>query len=87
MCCGDALFRIGRWLFVLSLYHDPDLLTRSARALLGMDYDWLLPTHLSPVRQPLPPAARVSAGGGAPPVARLIEWATGFRYMATIGRA
>jgi glyoxylase-like metal-dependent hydrolase (beta-lactamase superfamily II) len=87
MCCGDALIRIGRWLFTLGLYHDPDQMALSARKLLQMDYDWLLPTHLSPVRHPLPPDARQRVGEPAPGAARILERLAGFRYQATIGCA
>ena len=78
---------MGRWLVTLFLYNDADQMAQSARALLAMDYDWLLPTHLSPIRHPLPLAARLRAGAHVPRGARILERLIGFRYYTTIGRA
>jgi glyoxylase-like metal-dependent hydrolase (beta-lactamase superfamily II) len=87
VCCGDALFRLGQWLVTLFLYHDADQMAQSARTLLAMDYDWLLPAHLSPILHPLPAAARGHPEQETPRGARILERMIGFRYYTTIGRA
>jgi glyoxylase-like metal-dependent hydrolase (beta-lactamase superfamily II) len=86
MFCGDALLRLGGHLYTLGFYDDLVQMDSTARWLLNQEFDWLLPAHVSPLRERAPLSARQNVGGRAVGAARLLERLSAFRYQGTVGR-
>jgi glyoxylase-like metal-dependent hydrolase (beta-lactamase superfamily II) len=84
MFCGDALMHLGGHVYTLGFYHDLNQMDASAQWLLSQEFDWLLPAHVTPVRQRTPLSSRKNVGGKARGAVALLERSTAFKYQGTI---